>query len=583
MKIGMKLIGGFIAVSLIAGAVGAFAIVNMRQLNASDVVLSERIASPLGSLARIAENTQRIRINLRDAIDMNTAGEYAAQEKAVRDIQSAVAEDTRLYETTITSETGRKLFDVFMKAHADFSGYVDKVLALAKAQKDEAARALILGDAGTAAQNERAAVDDLIAYKTKLGTQLSTANSAQSNRTILVMIFVLSLAAALGILIGVLLSGSITKPLGESVQLADALAKGDLTFDVDARQRGRKDEIGALARAFDGMMESLRGIVVSVRSSAGNVGAGSSQISATAQQLSQGASEQAAAAEEVSSSVEEMGSTIKQNADNAQAAEGIARRSANDASSGGDSVVQTVSAMRDIAGKISIIEEIARQTNLLALNAAIEAARAGEAGKGFAVVASEVRKLAERAQGAAKEISELSGKSVSVADQAGTIIQTIIPDIQKTAEVVQEISSASKEQSAGVDQIGKAVMQLDTVIQQNASASEELASMAEELSSQAQQLADTLTFFKVQTDLGPADEGTYASRAAGQLSREARPNGSRPATVSREKPLKAAPQSSLRPKELELRAALPRRPQSERARSIAPVSADEVDGEFEEF
>jgi len=200
--------------------------------------------------------------------------------------------------------------------------------------------------------------------------------------------------------------------------------------------------------------------------------------------------------------MEQMAANIRQNADNAMQTEKIASKSAEDAKKGGESVAKTLAAMKEIASKISIIEEIARQTNLLALNAAIEAARAGEHGKGFAVVAAEVRKLAERSQHAAAEISELSGSSVEVAEQAGRMLSEMVPDIQRTAELVQEISAASKEQDTGAEQVNQAIMQLDQVIQQNASASEEMASTSEELSSQAEQLQDTISFFKVDTKAG---------------------------------------------------------------------------------
>jgi methyl-accepting chemotaxis protein len=243
-------------------------------------------------------------------------------------------------------------------------------------------------------------------------------------------------------------------------------------------------------------------VVSDVKSAADNVSSGSQQLSSGAGQLSQGTTEQAASAEEASSSVEEMNATIRQNADNAMQTEKIARKSANDALESGKAVSEAVHAMKDIAGKISIIEEIARQTNLLALNAAIEAARAGEHGKGFAVVAAEVRKLAERSQVAAAEISHLSGTSVGVAEQAGAMLARLVPDIQKTSELVQEISAASKEQAGGADQINSSIQQLNQVVQQNAGAAEEMSSTAEELSSQATQLMETIAFFKVHTASG---------------------------------------------------------------------------------
>ncbi len=213
--------------------------------------------------------------------------------------------------------------------------------------------------------------------------------------------------------------------------------------------------------------------------------------------MSQGTTEQAASAEEASSSVEEMNATIRQNADNASQTEKIAVKSALDAEESGHAVNDAVTAMRNIAEKISIIEEIARQTNLLALNAAIEAARAGDHGKGFAVVAAEVRKLAERSQTAAEEIIKLSVSSMDIASRAGDMLAKLVPDIHKTAELVQEISASSKEQASGADQINSAIQQLNQVVQQNAGAAEEMSSTSEELSSQAEQLQTTVAFFKV--------------------------------------------------------------------------------------
>ncbi|MBJ6799883.1 MCP four helix bundle domain-containing protein [Geomonas propionica] len=278
---------------------------------------------------------------------------------------------------------------------------------------------------------------------------------------------------------------------------AKEVSNGNLM--VSLKERSPQDE---LIHALSNMVGKITEVVTEVKGAADNVASGSVQLSANAQSMSQGASQQAAAAEEASSSMEEMSANIRQNADNAQQTEKIAVKSADDAKEGGKAVAETVQAMKDIAGKISIIEEIARQTNMLALNAAIEAARAGEHGKGFAVVASEVRKLAERSQVAAGEISELSVSSVEVAERAGEMLSAILPDIQKTAELVQEINASSKEQDTGAQQINKAIQQLDQVIQQNASASEEMASTAEELSSQSEQLQSTISFFRVDMAAG---------------------------------------------------------------------------------
>jgi methyl-accepting chemotaxis protein len=280
--------------------------------------------------------------------------------------------------------------------------------------------------------------------------------------------------------------------MNEITYVAEQISAGNLLVSANERSQGDK-----LMKAMASMIKGLTEVVQNVKSTAENVTLGSQELAVSADQISEGANKQAASAEEASSSMEQMTSNIKQNAENAFQTEKIALQSAENAKIGGKAVAETVSAMKEIANKISIIEEIARQTNLLALNAAIEAARAGEHGKGFAVVASEVRKLAERSQTAAAEINKLSADSVEVAENAGKMLDKLVPDITKTAELVQEITAASNEQNTGAAQINQAIQQLDLVIQQNASASEELSSTANNLTGQAEQLLNIMAFFNM--------------------------------------------------------------------------------------
>lgn len=309
---------------------------------------------------------------------------------------------------------------------------------------------------------------------------------------------IVELSIGLLLLVGlaVFIIKSINGPVSSMLRAAEELRDGDGDLTRRLPYFGN-DEIGQTAQAFNGFVEKIQGVLLEVRTVVDNMAAASQQVNSTAQSLSQGSSEQAASVEETSASLEQMGASINQNTENAKITDGMATSAAREAQEGGDAVKETVTAMKQIADKIGLIEDIAYKTNLLALNAAIEAARAGEHGKGFAVVADEVRKLAERSQSSAQEISDLSGNSVKIAERAGKLLEEMVPSIQKTADLVQEISAASDEQSSGVSQVNTAISQLDKVAQSAAASSEELAATSDELNAHAGKLQTTIGFFQL--------------------------------------------------------------------------------------
>jgi methyl-accepting chemotaxis protein len=493
MKIGMRLGIGFGIMMVLLAVLTFMGIRSMRSINTGmETIVKEsnvKIKCARDAMKAIDKTAEGILLTA----SMSDAAIRSEAKKDIEEGRKSYKESVDLLEKMDTSQTGKQLIgkvktEIKIAAEAN-----NKTLQLAATNKLQEAMQVYVSQARPVSDKVKDTFVALAKYQEEqaMARYDESMKTYASTRTMLLIIGLV--AVCMGIVVAFLMTRSITNPLSEAVHISDMLAKGDLTMNVEATST---DETGQLLMAMKNMVENLKKVVFDVGVAAQNVTTGSQQMSSSSQQMSEGATVQAASAEEVSSSMEEMSSNIKQNADNAHQTEKIALKAANDAKEGGQAVTETVSAMKDIATKISIIEEIARQTNLLALNAAIEAARAGEHGKGFAVVATEVRKLAERSQTAAAEISKLSASSVEVAEKAGEMLTRIVPDIQKTAELVQEISAASNEQNSGADQINKAIQQLDQVIQENASATEEMASTAEELSSQAEHLQDIIGFFK---------------------------------------------------------------------------------------
>jgi methyl-accepting chemotaxis protein len=350
-----------------------------------------------------------------------------------------------------------------------------------------------------------AALEQLLAV-TRTQTEAATGEVGSAidsaRRQMLVLgAVILLLSAALAVLI----TRALTRPIAYVAQMMEHMAGGDFTIEV--QQADGRNELASLQRSLWTLLNQLRPTIRQVGEIADGLAGASTQVSATSQSLSQAASEQAAGLEESSASMEQMGSSIAQNSENAKVTDGIAAKAAIDAKEGGEVVQGTVAAMQQIAAKIGIIDDIAYQTNLLALNAAIEAARAGEQGKGFAVVAAEVRKLAERAQAAAQEISTVASSSVQLAVRGGALIGEIVPAIQRTSDLVQEITAASNEQTTGVAQINTAIGQLTQTTQQSAAMAEEFAATADTMRSQAQDLLHVMAFFKVERPMATGTDG----------------------------------------------------------------------------
>jgi methyl-accepting chemotaxis protein len=548
MKIGGKIVIGFVGVALIGCAIGIVGIVNLDKIAEADRGMYTTMAQPLGELITIAESTQELRVAIRLYLEAKDDGARQSAFASIPGNKAEIDASNASFEKTIVSEKGRQLFAQYKQALVSYYSVLDTVQQRMKSGGTADAMSFANGAGSQAAKTLKESEDSLVDLKVALAKQTSEANTASAGSAKLILDLAILVGLIASLVLGFLISISISRPIARIVVFTEAIAGGDLTKVVHDDMLNRRDEFGDLAHSFKNMQDNLRKVVAELQTAVVNIGSGSDQVSVAAQTLSQGSSEQASSAEEVSASVEEMNATIKQNADNAMSTEAIANKSATNGAEGGHAVSETVAAMKEIASSTVIIEEIARQTNLLALNAAIEAARAGEAGKGFAVVASEVRKLAERSQTAAAEIGKLSVTSVAVAEKAGTMLADIVPELKKTSGLVQEISASCKEQTSGTEQIAKAIMQLDQVVQDNASSSEELASMSEELSGQARQLAETVSFFKVDEASGGRRLGVGGSEAkvgaAGKEAAAAKAKKPHASEAPRALPERAAPRST---------------------------------------
>ncbi|MCX7164317.1 MAG: methyl-accepting chemotaxis protein [Rhodocyclales bacterium] len=493
LKIGLRLGIGFGFALIMMSVIAILGISRMSNLATEiDTMTNDRYPKTVWA-NDVIDSINIIARAMRNAL-LTTRAETAKELERIVEQRKVISDRLEKLEKTILSDKGKERLKKLAEARAAYVPLQEKFVELIKGDLEDEAKTLMLTQIRATQAEYIKAVNDLIAFQSDLMTDAGK-QAVEDYRSARNMMIAFSLAAlVISILFALWITRSITRPVQAAAAAAEALARGDLTVSIEATS---KDEVGVLMGAMHALVGKLNQIIGEVKGAADALSNAAGQVSATAQSLSQSSSEQAASVEETTASIEQMTASITQNTENAKVTDNMATKSSVEATQGGTAVKETVEAMKSIAGKIGIIDDIAYQTNLLALNAAIEAARAGEHGKGFAVVAAEVRKLAERSQVAAQEIGQLAGSSVTMAEQAGKLLGEMVPSLKKTSDLVQEIAAASQEQSAGVGQINGAMGQLNKATQQNASASEELAATSEEMGGQAAQLQELMEFFKI--------------------------------------------------------------------------------------
>lgn len=521
LKIGIKLILGFVVVALIAGGIGVMGVINIQTVDRQDTYLYEKMTVPLGELIYITNTYKGITNDVNAIILSGNGDEISRLEASIQEQNTKFDTNMKSFQTTLISEEGKKLVESVFAEKEKMNKAVAEIIALVRLGKQAEAIALMKnGDYASAVAQMESDFARMIEIKLQVAETTADGNNAIANSSTFMTIVLIVVGMILSILLGIFIASTIKKPIHKMVDASKRMADGDLDVDIDI---STKDEIGDLASAFNRMASNINEVMGNINEATEQVASGSRQVSDSSISLSQGATEQASSIEELTASIEQIASQTRLNAENADQANQLAESTKDNANQGNAHMKQMLGSMEDISESsnniskiIKVIDEIAFQTNILALNAAVEAAKAGQNGKGFAVVAVEVRNLAARSASAAKETTALIEGSIKkveggtkIANETATALLQIVDSIEKVYTLINNISVASNEQAIGVEQINQGVTQIANVVQSTSATSQETAAASEELASQAEMLKEQVSRFKLKRGGFMGAEGNY--------------------------------------------------------------------------